>query len=144
MRAKMAFGITWARTAGTRLRQYRERRMPVIRIITTCAAIALSFAAARPAAAYSLQTLEPHERTAMLRTCMHLDGQQRSLCQQVVDDGHVIANDKRSCFEAMMLLLQGSTWSMVKSVPPTLTCRAGLSRAGYPVRRILQRLSGGT
>jgi hypothetical protein len=118
--------------------------MPVIRIITTCAAIALSFAAARPAAAYSLQTLEPHERTAMLRTCMHLDGQQRSLCQQVVDDGHVIANDKRSCFEAMMLLLQGSTWSMVKSVPPTLTCRAGLSRAGYPVRSILQRLSGGT
>jgi hypothetical protein len=68
--------------------------MPVIRIITTCAAIALSFAAARPAAAYSLRTLEPQERTAMLRTCMHLDGQQRSLCQQVVDDEQVIAVER--------------------------------------------------
>lgn len=61
----------------------------------------------------------------MLRTCMHLHGQDRALCRQVVYDSHVIANDKRSCLEAMMLLLKGSAWSVVKSLPPMLTAALG-------------------
>ena len=113
-------------------------------MITAGVAVALSIAVTAPALAYSLRYLEPREREAMLSTCMHLHGKDRQLCRQVVDDSHVIANDKRSCLEAMTLLLQGSTCAAVKSLPPTLTCRAGLGRAGYPVRSILQRLNDGT
>jgi hypothetical protein len=116
----------------------------LIRIVIACAAVVLSLAATRPAAAYSLRYLEPGERAAMLNLCLRLHGQDRSLCRQVVDDAQLIANDKRSCLHAMTLLLKGSAWATVKSLPPALTCRAGLTRAGYPVHSILRRLNGGT
>ena len=115
----------------------------MIRMTLACAAIAVSLAAAWPAAAYSLRTLLPGERAAMLTTCQRLRGEDRSLCRRVVDDEQLIANDKRSCLEAMTLLLKGSIWARVKSLPPTLVCRASLRRAGYPVRSIVRRLSGG-
>ena len=115
----------------------------MIRIVAACAAIVLLFAAAPPAAAYSLRYLEPGERAAMLSTCEQLHGEDRALCRQVVDDGQLIANDKRSCLHAMILLLKGSTWATVRSLPPALVCRASLTRAGYPVHSILQRLNGG-
>ena len=114
------------------------------RNIAAAVAIAMSLAATPPALAYSLRYLEPQERDAMLNTCQLLHGKDRTLCQHVVDDSHVIANEKRSCLEAMTLLMQGTVWAATKSLPPTLTCRAGLSRAGYPVRAILQRLHDGT
>jgi len=97
----------------------------------------------RPAAALSMLHLLPRERVAMLKTCRHLGGKDESLCRRVVDDPRVIANDKRSCLWAMTALLQGSTWAKLKSLPATLTCSAGLRRAGYPVRAILRRLNGG-
>lgn len=103
----------------------------MVRIIAVWGIMALLLAAARLAAVYSLRHLEPHERTAMLRTCMHLHSQNRALCRQLFDDSHVIVNEKRSCHEAMTLRLQGSAWSMVKRLPPMLTCRAGPSRASY-------------
>jgi hypothetical protein len=112
-----------------------------MRISTACAIVGLALTAG-PAAAYSLVSLEPQERQTMLTTCQHLHGSDRALCRNVVDDGRVIANYKRSCLQAMTLLLQGTTWSRVRSLPPTLTCREGLGRAGYPVHEILRRLSG--
>ena len=126
-----------------RRRRHREQGKRVTRTITACATIALLLAAARPAAAYTMHSLEPRERTAMLTTCLRLHGEDRALCRKVVDDRTVIANYKRSCLQAMTLLLQGTAWAVVKSLPPTITCRQGLSRAGYPVMRILRRLSGG-
>ena len=84
----------------------------------------------------------PHERETILSTCGHLGGSDRALCRSVVDDHHVIANYKRSCLEAMTLLMQGSAWAKVKSLPATLTCREGLARAGYPVKGILHKLMG--
>ena len=98
----------------------------------------------RPAAALSMLHLEPRERVAMLRTCRHLNGKNEALCRRVVDDPEVTANDKRSCLWAMLALLRGSTWAKVRSLPATVTCTAGLRRAGYPVRRILRRLNGGS
>jgi hypothetical protein len=98
--------------------------------------------AARAAAAYSLVSLEPDERTAMLSTCSRLSGDDQTMCRSVVDDGKVVVNYKRSCLEAMTLLLHGTAWSKVKSLPPAMTCREGLARAGYPVQRILRRLAG--
>ena len=98
--------------------------------------------AAGPAAAYSLISLEPQEHASMLNACQHLRGSDRALCRDVVEDRNVIANYKRSCLQAMTLLMQGSTWARVRSLPPTLTCREGLGRAGYPVHDILRRLSG--
>jgi hypothetical protein len=102
----------------------------------------LSLAAARPAVAYSLVSLEPNERATMLTTCQKLRGNDQTLCRDVVDDTRVIANDKRSCLHAMTLLLQGTVWSKVKSLPPTVTCRYGLLKAGYPVKDIMRRLTG--
>lgn len=114
----------------------------MIRIFATSAAIALVLAAAPPAtAAYSLRHLSPRERDAMLTTCRRLPySKDRDLCRRVVDDPRVIANDKRGCLWAMTALLQGTTWGKVKSLPATLACSAGLSRAGYPVNAILRRL----
>ena len=102
----------------------------------------LSLAAARPAVAYSLISLEPNERASMLTTCTKLQGNDQTLCRNVVDDTRVIANDKRSCLAAMTLLLKGTAWAMVKSLPSTLTCRYGLLKAGYPVKDIMRRLTG--
>jgi hypothetical protein len=102
----------------------------------------LALAATEPAAAYSLVSLDPHERETMLSTCGRLGGNDRALCKSVVDDQHVIANYKRSCLEAMTLLMQGSAWAKVRSLPATLTCREGLARAGYPVKEILHKLTG--
>jgi len=114
---------------------------PVVkRTLLVCALLAL--ASAQAASAYSLVSLDPHERATMLSTCGRLGGSDRALCRSVVDDRHIIANYKRSCLEAMTLLLQGSTWAKVKSLPPTLTCREGLARAGYPVKEILRKLTG--
>jgi len=111
-----------------------------VRALLVCTLLTL--AAAQPASAYSLVSLDPHERETMLSTCGRLDGSDRALCQSVVDDKHVIANYKRSCLEAMTLLMQGSAWARVKSLPATLTCREGLARAGYPVKEILRKLTG--
>jgi hypothetical protein len=105
----------------------------------TLAALAV---VARPAAAYSLVSLEPGERTEMLNTCNRLSGDDQTICRSVVDDGKVVVNYKRSCLEAMTLLLRGTAWSKVKSLPPAMTCREGLALAGYPVQRILRRLAG--
>jgi hypothetical protein len=113
----------------------------VRRTLVVCALVAL--AAARPASAYSLVSLAPQERDMMLSTCGKLGGNDRTLCRNVVDDHRVIANYKRSCLQAMTLLLQGTTWARVKSLPATLTCREGLAQAGYPVKEILHRLMGG-
>jgi hypothetical protein len=110
------------------------------RTLLVCAVLAL--AAAQSASAYSLVSLDPHERDMMLTTCGKLDGSDRALCKSVVDDQHVIANYKRSCLEAMTLLMQGSAWAKVRSLPATLTCREGLARAGYPVKEILHKLTG--
>ena len=110
------------------------------RTLLVCALLAL--ATAQSASAYSLVSLDPHERETMLSTCGHLGGSDRALCRSVVDDHHVIANYKRSCLEAMTLLMQGSAWAKVKSLPATLTCREGLARAGYPVKEILHKLTG--
>jgi hypothetical protein len=90
----------------------------------------------------STDSLEPKERAAMLTTCNRLGGNDRALCRQVVDDLNVGANTKRSCLQAMTAMLQGSTWARVKDLPPTLTCRYGLGRAGYPVQDVVQRLTG--
>jgi hypothetical protein len=78
----------------------------------------------------------------MLTTCQRLRGNDQTLCRNVVDDARVIANDKRSCLEAMTLLLKGTTWARVRSLPPTITCRYGLLKAGYPVKDIMRRLTG--
>lgn len=109
---------------------------------TMFAGALLALAAAQPASAYSLVSLDPHERATMLSTCGHLGGNDRALCRSVVDDHRVIANYKRSCLEAMTLLMQGSAWAKVRSLPATLTCREGLARAGYPVKEILHKLTG--
>ncbi|HXD44525.1 MAG TPA: hypothetical protein VN655_05250 [Pseudolabrys sp.] len=116
--------------------------MPVPRILFACAIAAAALAAAVPASAYSLVSLAPQERDMMLSTCGKLGGNDRALCRSVVEDHRVIANYKRSCLEAMTLLLQGTAWSRVKSLPATLTCRAGLAQAGYPVKDIMHRLTG--
>ena len=42
----------------------------------------------------------------------------------------------------MTLLMQGTAWARVKSLPATLTCREGLAQAGYPVKDIMHRLMG--
>ena len=110
------------------------------RTLLVCAFFAL--AAAQSASAYSLVSLDPQERETMLSTCGRLGGNDRALCRSVVDDHHVIANYKRSCLEAMTLLMQGSAWAKVRSLPATLTCREGLARAGYPVKDILHKLTG--
>jgi hypothetical protein len=110
----------------------------------TFVVVALSLAAAAPASAVSLLTLEPNERDNMLTTCNRLSGNDRALCRNVVDDHKVIANYKRGCLEAMTLLLKGTAWAVVKSIPPALSCRQGLAQAGYPVGDIMRRLTGGT
>lgn len=115
------------------------RRM---RISVAGAIVGLALAAG-PAAAYSLVSLEPQERESMLSACQNLRGSDRTLCRDVVEDRRVIANYKRSCLQAMTLLMQGSNWARVKSLRPTLTCREGLVRAGYPVHEIMRRLTGG-
>lgn len=97
---------------------------------------------ATPALAYSLVSLEPNERESMLTTCGRLTGNDQTLCRDVVDDVRVIANYKRSCLTAMTLLMKGTTWAAVKSLPATLTCRDGLGKAGYPVKDIMKRLTG--
>jgi hypothetical protein len=115
----------------------------VTRALIVCALLALlALGAARPASAYSLVSLDPHERETMLSTCGRLGGNDRALCRSVVEDHRVIANYKRSCLAAMTLLLQGTTWAKVKSLPATLTCREGLAQAGYPVKDIMHRLTG--
>lgn len=114
----------------------------MLRTTTACVIVMLSLAAARPAVGYSLVSLEPNERETMLTTCQRLRGNDQTLCRNVVDDSRVIANYKRSCLEAMTLLLKGSAWAMVKSLPPTVTCRYGLLKAGYPVKDIMRRLTG--
>jgi hypothetical protein len=114
----------------------------VFRVAFVCALLLAALVAARPAAAVSLVNLEPGERVAMLNTCNRLSGDDQAMCRNVVDDGKVVVNYKRSCLEAMTLLLHGTAWSKVKSLPPTMTCREGLARAGYPVQRILRRLAG--
>lgn len=115
----------------------------MIRTATVYALVVLSLAAARPAFSYSLVSLEPNERTHMLTTCGRLPGNDQALCRSVVDDSRVIANYKRSCLHAMTLLLKGTAWDAVKSLPATLTCREGLGKAGYPVKDIMKRLTGG-
>ncbi len=113
----------------------------MIRIFAVGAAIVLLFAAALPAAAYSLRHLEPGERARMLTACRRLQqGKDQALCRRVVDDQALIANDKRSCLWAMTALLQGSAWAKVKGLPATVTCSFSLRRAGYPVNAILRRL----
>ena len=112
----------------------------VRRTLFVCALLVV--AAAGPASAYSLVSLDPNERSMMLSTCGKLGGNDRTLCRDVVDDHRVIANYKRSCLQAMTLLLQGTTWARVKSLPATLTCREGLAQAGYPVKDIMHRLTG--
>ena len=114
----------------------------MVRTIVVGSVVALSLAAARPAFAFSLVSLEPNERVAMLSTCDRLPGNDRSMCHKVVDDHAVVANYKRSCLEAMTLLLKGTAWAMVKSLPPTAACRQGLMQAGYPVKDIMRRLAG--
>jgi hypothetical protein len=104
----------------------------------------LALVPARPALAYSLVSLEPNERESMLTTCNKLPGDDRTLCRNVVDDHKVVANYKRGCLEAMTLLLKGTAWALVKSLPATASCRQGLAQAGYPVGDILRRLTGGT
>ncbi|HZQ11716.1 MAG TPA: hypothetical protein VFB31_02780 [Pseudolabrys sp.] len=115
----------------------------MLRTVMLCAAFAAALAAARPAVAFSLVSLEPSEREHMLSACNRLPNNDKPLCREVVDDHKVIANYKRSCLEAMTLMLKGSTWAMVKSLPATATCRQGLAQAGYPVKDILRRLAGG-
>jgi hypothetical protein len=115
---------------------------PVPRILIAFALVIVALVAARPAAAYSLVSLAPQERDTMLSTCGRLGGNDRSLCRSVVDDQRVIANYKRSCLEAMTLLLQGTAWAKVKSLPATFTCRQGLAHAGYPVKDIMRKLTG--
>lgn len=110
------------------------------RILLVCGCLML--AAVEPAAAYSLVSLDPHERETMLSTCGRLDDADRALCRSVVDDQHVVANYKRSCLEALTLLMQGSAWAKVRSLPATLSCREGLARAGYPVKEIMRKLTG--
>ena len=114
----------------------------MLRSLIACVLVTAALVAARPAAAYSLVSLDPHERDMMLSTCGKLGGNDRALCRDVVDDQRVIANYKRSCLQAMTLLMQGTTWARVRSLPATLTCREGLAHAGYPVRDIMHRLTG--
>jgi hypothetical protein len=102
----------------------------VIRNIMLCALAALALFAARPAFACSLVSLEPNERQHMLTTCSRLPDNDRSLCNRVVDDSNVVANYKRSCLEAMTLLLKGTAWSIVRGMPAAATCRVGLARDG--------------
>jgi hypothetical protein len=97
--------------------------------------------AARPAVAFSLLSLDPSEREAMLSTCGRLGGEDQALCRNVVNDHNVVANYKRSCLEAFTLLMRGTAWSRVKSLPPAMTCREGLARAGYPVKDIIRKLA---
>lgn len=114
----------------------------MIRIVILGTFVVVSLAAARPAFSYSLVSLEPNERAHMLTTCGRLPGNDQTLCRNVVDDHRVIANYKRSCLHAMTLLLKGTAWDAVKSLPATLTCREGLGKAGYPVKDIMRRLTG--
>lgn len=116
----------------------------MIRIVILCTLVAAPLSTVRPAVAYSLVSLEPTEREHMLTTCGKLPGNDQTLCRNVVDDVRVIANYKRSCLHAMTLLLKGTAWDAVKSLPATLTCREGLGRAGYPVKDIMRRLTGGS
>ena len=108
------------------------------------AIVVLSLAAAAPSHAISLVNLEPNERENMLTTCNRLPGNDRTLCRNVVDDHKVIANYKRGCLQAMTLLLKGTAWAVVKSMPAAMSCREGLAHAGYPVGDIMRRLTGGT
>jgi hypothetical protein len=78
----------------------------------------------------------------MLATCRQLPSADQSMCRAVVGDDGMSANAKRSCLHAMKAMLQGSTWAQVRSMPDAMTCRAGLTRGGYPVSNISQRLSG--
>ena len=114
----------------------------MVRNIIACGVVTLSLAAAWPAYSFSLASLEASERDAMLATCKHLPGQDASLCRDVVNDGNMVANYKRSCLLAMKLMLQSSTWATIRSLPPAVTCREGLQRAGYPVTELSRRLAG--
>ena len=112
------------------------------RTLVACGLVALALGMARQASAYSLVSLAPQERESMLSACQRLGGNDGALCRSVVEDQRVIANYKRSCLQAMTLLLQGTAWAKVKSLPATLTCREGLAHAGYPVKEIMHRLTG--
>ncbi len=116
----------------------------MLRNIATCIAVVLPLAASAPAFSFSLVSLEPSERDAMLTTCRHLRGGDQALCRDVVNDDNLVANAKRSCLHAMTLMLQGSAWAAIKSLPPAVACREGLQRAGYPVNDISRRLAGAT
>jgi hypothetical protein len=115
-----------------------------VRKFMAFAVVALSLAAAAPASAISLVSLEPNERENMFTTCNRLLGNDPSLCRNVVDDHKVVANYKRGCLQAMTLLLKGTAWAVVKSMPAAMSCREGLAQAGYPVGDIMRRLTGGT
>jgi hypothetical protein len=114
-----------------------------LRKLIGCLGVVFALTAGGPAFAYSLVSLEPNERENMLTTCNRLPGNDRSLCRDVVDDHKVIANYKRGCLEAMTLLLKGTAWATVKSLPAAMSCREGLAHAGYPVGDIMRRLTGG-
>jgi len=107
-----------------------------------CAAVVLSLAATCPAYSFSLVSLEPREVSAMLATCRQLPGADGSLCRDVVNDDKMIANYKRSCLHAMRSMLQGSTWAAIRGLPDAVSCREGLTRAGYAVQDISRRLAG--
>jgi len=113
----------------------------MVRTAVAAVLIMLTFGAVARAAQVSLVNLDPREREAMLSTCGRLGGDDRALCRDVVNDNRVVANYKRSCLQAFTLLLRGTAWSKVQSLPPTLTCREGLARAGYPVKEILGKLA---
>ena len=114
-----------------------RKSLGITLVLLTLAALAVP----RPAAAFSLLSLDPSEREAMLSTCGRLGGEDQTLCRNVVDDDKVIANYKRSCLEAFTLLMRGTAWSRVRGLPPAMTCREGLRRAGYPVQDIIRKLA---
>ena len=116
------------------------KRIRPLHVLAVCALAAVALGVS--VIVVSTDTLEPKERGAMLTTCNRLAGNDRALCHQVVDDPNVSANTKRSCLHAMTAMLHGSPWARVKDLPPTLTCRYGLGRAGYPVQDVVQRLTG--
>jgi len=97
--------------------------------------LALAFFALSPA---SQAQERSGERSMMMATCGRV-GSEGALCRSVVNDARVSMNTKRSCLEAITLILQGTGWSKVRSLPPTLTCESGLGRAGYPVAELLAR-----
>lgn len=93
---------------------------------------------ALPAAAHA--QLKPGEQTMMVSTCSRLPAES-TLCRRIANDPRVTVNGKRSCLLAITLLLKGTAWAKLKSLPPTLTCKEDLARAGYPVAEFIARWS---